>query len=176
MLFSEPYLFVLAISCVLCIPLGVAVKPLLAAKECVVSANQLIPSIKEDIMVTVDQLMAKSLVKIESARSAMEAAKLMKTHKIGSVLVKRDNHIVGIVTESDIIRRVIAVERVPYYVPVEEIMSSPVIGIDRQRPIIEAADMMNHHRTRHLAVFNGDSVIGVVSVRDLLQPVSVDEF
>jgi signal-transduction protein with cAMP-binding, CBS, and nucleotidyltransferase domain len=176
MLFSEPYLFVLAISCVLCIPLGVVINRLLATKEWVVSANQLIPSIKEDIMVTVDQLMAKSLVKIESARSAMEAAKLMKTHKIGSVLVKRDNHIVGIVTESDIIRRVIAVERIPYYVPVEEIMSSPVIGIDRQRPIIEAADMMNHHRTRHLAVFNGDSVIGVVSVRDLLQPVSVDEF
>jgi len=176
MLFSEPYLFVLAISCVLCIPLGVAINTLLATKECVVSANQLIPSIKEDLMVSVDKVMAKSLVKIESARSAMEAAKLMKTHKIGSVLVKRDNHIVGIVTESDIIRRVIAVERVPYYVPVEEIMSSPVIGIDRQRPIIEAADMMNHHRTRHLAVFNGDSVIGVVSVRDLLQPVSVDEF
>ena len=127
-------------------------------------------------MVTVDQLMAKSLVKMESARSAMEAAKLMKTHKIGSVFVKRDNRIVGIVTEPDIIRKVIGVERVPYYVPVEEIMSSPVIGIDRQRPIIEAADMMNHHRTRHLAVFNGDSVIGVVSVRDLLQPVSVDEF
>jgi CBS domain-containing protein len=176
MLFSEPYLFVLAISCVLCIPLGVAVKALLATKEYVVSPNQLIPSIKEDIMLTVDQLMAKSLVKMESARSAMEAAKLMKTHKIGSVLVKRDNRIVGIVTESDIIRKVIAAERIPYYVPVEEIMSSPVIGIDRQRPIIEAADMMNHHRTRHLAVFNGDSVIGVVSVRDLLQPVSVDEF
>ena len=86
MLFSEPYLFVLAISCVLCIPPGVAVKALLATKEYVVSPNQLIPSIKEDIMVTVDQLMAKSLVKMESARSAMEAAKLMKTHKIGSVL------------------------------------------------------------------------------------------
>jgi len=91
----------------------------------------------------------------------MEAAKLMKTHKIGSVLVKRDNRIVGIVTESDIIRRVIAAERIPYYVPVEEIMSSPVIGIDQQRPIIEAADMMNHHRTRHLAVFNATQSSGL---------------
>jgi CBS domain-containing protein len=126
-------------------------------------------------MVTVDQLMAKSLVNIEAGRSAMEAAKLMKTHKIGSVFVKRDNRIVGIVTESDIIRKVIAVERVPYYVPAEDIMSSPVIGIDRQRPITEAADIMNQHRTRHLAVFSGGSVVGVLSVRDLLQPVPVDE-
>jgi CBS domain-containing protein len=127
-------------------------------------------------MVTVHQLMAKSLVNIEAGRSAMEAAKLMKTHKIGSVFVKRDNRIVGIVTEPDIIRRVIGVERVPYYVPVEEIMSSPVIGVDWQRPIIDAADMMHQHRTRHLAVFNGGAVVGILSVRDLLHPVSIDEF
>ena len=126
-------------------------------------------------MVTVDQLMAKSLVNIEAGRSAMEAAKLMKTHKIGSVFVKRENRIVGIVTEPDIIRKVIGVERVPYYVPVEEIMSSPVIGIDWQRSLIEAADIMDQHRTRHLAVFHGASVVGVLSVRDLLHPVSVDE-
>jgi CBS domain-containing protein len=105
----------------------------------------------------------------------MDAAKLMKTHKIGSVFVKRDNRIVGIVTEPDIIRKVIGAERVPYYVPVEEIMSSPVIGINWQRPIIEAADLMDQHRTRHLAVLNGGSVVGVLSVRDLLHPVSVDE-
>jgi CBS domain-containing protein len=126
-------------------------------------------------MVTVDQLMAKSLVNIEAGRSAMEAAKLMKAHKIGSVFVKRDNRIVGIVTETVIIRKVIGTERIPYYVHVEEIMSSPVIGINWQRPIIEAADMMDQHRTRHLAVFNGGSVVGILSVRDLLRPVSVDE-
>jgi CBS domain-containing protein len=126
-------------------------------------------------MVTVDQLMAKSVVNIEAGMSAMEAAKLMRTHKVGSVFVKRDNRIVGIVTEPDIIRKVIGVERVPYYVPVEEIMSSPLIGIDWRRPIIEAADLMDQHRTRHLAVFNGGTVVGVLSVRDLLHPVSVDE-
>lgn len=61
-------------------------------------------------MVTVDQLMAKSLVNIEAGMSAMEAAKLMKAYKVGSVLVKRDNRIVCIVTEPDIIRKVIGVE------------------------------------------------------------------
>ena len=126
-------------------------------------------------MVTVEQLMAKSLVNMESSMSAMEAAKLMKRHKIGSVLVTRDNRIVGIVTEPDIIRKVISAERVPYYVRVEEIMSSPVIGIDWRRPVTEAADMMEQHGTRHLAVFNGEAVVGVLSVRDLLHPVAIDE-
>ncbi|HET8670566.1 MAG TPA: CBS domain-containing protein [Candidatus Saccharimonadales bacterium] len=126
-------------------------------------------------MLTVDQLMTKSLVNIESGRSAIEAAKLMKTHKVGSVFVQKDNRIIGIVTEPDIIRKVVGAERVPYYVPVEEIMSSPVIGIDWRRPITEAADMMERYKTRHLAVLNGGSVVGILSVRDLLHPVSVDE-
>ncbi|HKU52556.1 MAG TPA: CBS domain-containing protein [Nitrospira sp.] len=126
-------------------------------------------------MVTVDQLMAKSLVNMEADMSAMQAAKLMRLHKVGSVFVKRDNRIVGIVTEPDIIRKVVGAERVPYYVRVEEIMSSPVIGIDWRRPVIEAADMMEQHGTRHLAVLNAGSVVGVLSVRDLLHPVAVDE-
>jgi CBS domain-containing protein len=105
----------------------------------------------------------------------MEAAKLMKIHKVGSVLVKRDNRIVGIVTEPDIIRKVIGAERIAYAVRVEEIMSSPVIGIDWRRPLTEAADLMQQHGTRHLAVFNGGSVVGVLSVRDLLHPVAIDE-
>jgi CBS domain-containing protein len=90
---------------------------------------------RRDIMVTVDQLMARSLVTMDAGMSAMEAAKLMKSHKQGSVLITRDRYIVGSVTETDIIRRVVGAERVPYYVPVEEIMSAPVIGIDWRRPI-----------------------------------------
>jgi signal-transduction protein with cAMP-binding, CBS, and nucleotidyltransferase domain len=68
-------------------------------------------------MLTVDQLMTKSLVNIEYGRSAIEAAKLMKTHKVGSVFVQKDNRIIGIVTEPDIIRKVVGAERVPYLRP-----------------------------------------------------------
>jgi CBS domain-containing protein len=127
-------------------------------------------------MTTVEQLMTKSLVNIDSGTSAAEAAKRMKTFKIGSVFVKRDNRIIGIVTEPDIIRKVVGAERTPSYVPVEEIMSSPVIGIDWRRPITEAADLMKYYGTRHLAVRNGGSIIGILSVRDLLHPVAIDEF
>jgi CBS domain-containing protein len=127
-------------------------------------------------MITVDQLMSVSLVNIEAGTSAIEAAKLMKTYKVGSVFVKKDNRIIGIVTEPDIIRKVVGAERVPYYVPVEDIMSSPVIGIDWRRPITEAANMMEQYGTRHLAVFNGGSIVGILSVRDLLHPVSIDTF
>ena len=122
-------------------------------------------------MITVDQVMAESLLHIEAGMSANEAAKLMKTHKVGSVFVRKDNRIIGIVTQTDISWT----ERIPYYVRVEDIMSSPVIGIDWRRPITEAANMMDQHGTRHLAVLNGGSIVGILSVRDLLHPVSVDQ-
>lgn len=127
-------------------------------------------------MITVDRLMTRRMVHIEAGTTAIEAAKLMKTHKIGSVFVKLKDRIIGIVTEPDIIRKVVGAERVPYYIPVEDIMSSPVVGIDGHRSVTEAADLMQQHGTRHLAVFKGDSIVGILSVRDLLHPVSIDEF
>ena len=89
--------------------------------------------------------------------------------------MKQKDRIIGIVTEPGIIRKVVGAELVPYYIPVEEIMSSPIIGIDGRRSVTESADPMAQHGTRHLAVFKGDSIVDLLSVRDLLHPVSIDE-
>lgn len=127
-------------------------------------------------MVTVNQIMTRSIVQIEVGTSAVDAAKLMKARNIGSVFVTKADVIIGIVTEPDIVRKVVGTERLPYFIPVEEIMSSPVRGIDEHRPITEAADLMEQYGTRHLAVFQAGRIVGILSVRDLLHPVSIDEF
>ncbi len=127
-------------------------------------------------MIAIRQLMTPQLITVEAGTSAIEAAKLMRAHQIGSVFVQREHRIVGIVTETDIVRKVVAGDRVPYFVPVDHVMSSPVIGIEEHRPITEAADLMEEHRARHLAVTKAGQIVGVVSVRDLLRPVSIDEF
>lgn len=127
-------------------------------------------------MVTVGQLMKQDLVTVDAGTSVTEAAKLMKTCNVGSVLVAKKGHIVGIVTETDVVRKFVGADRLAYFTPVDEIMSSPVLVIETGRPITEAADMMNKYRTRHLGVTKGGALIGVVSVRDFLRPVSVDEF
>lgn len=126
-------------------------------------------------MVTVSHVMTRGIVHIEAGTSAIEAAKMMTAHKIGSVFVKHNDRFVGIVTEPDIVRKVVGAERASYYIPVEEIMSSPIVGIEERRPITEAADLMEQHGTRHLAVFNDRTIVGILSVRDLLHPVSIDE-
>lgn len=127
-------------------------------------------------MITVGQLMKKDLVTVDAGTSVVEAAKLMKACNVGSVLISQEGNVIGIVTESDIVKKVVGSDRGPYFIPVEDIMSSPIVGLDERRPLTEAADLMNRHQTRHLGVTKGGSVVGILSVRDLLHPVSVDEF
>jgi CBS domain-containing protein len=127
-------------------------------------------------MITVGELMNRDLVTAPGTMSAVDAAKLMSRRKIGSVFVEHDHHIVGIVTESDIVRKVVGTDQDSSDFPIATIMSAPVVGIDERRPITEAADLMQRHGTRHLMVCNATTVVGVLSVRDLLRPVSTDDF
>jgi CBS domain-containing protein len=127
-------------------------------------------------MVRVGQLMTAEPVAVDRGTPVIEAAKVMSNRRIGSVLVRSRDQLVGIVTEPDIIRKAIVEERPLTAVAVEDIMSSPIIGIDERRPITEAADLMQQNQTRHLAVTQSGKIVGMVSVRDLLHPVSIDEF
>ncbi|HZC82446.1 MAG TPA: CBS domain-containing protein [Nitrospiraceae bacterium] len=126
-------------------------------------------------MVKVAQLMNRELVSVQQGATAAAAAALMQQRKIGSIFILRSGEIVGIVTESDIVRKVVGAGFFPEKILVEEIMSAPIIGIEETRPLIEAADLMEANQTRHLAVTRSGSIVGVLSVRDLLRPVAVDE-
>jgi CBS domain-containing protein len=130
---------------------------------------------EEATMVTVEHLMKRDLITVTTGTSVVEAAKLMKENNVGSVLVTLQGRVVGIVTESDVVKKFVGAEKTPYFLPVDEIMSSPVVGIEAGRPITEAADLMNRHRTRHLGVTQFGTFVGVVSVRDFLRPVAVDD-
>ena len=126
-------------------------------------------------MVRVEQLMTRELACIESTQAVSAAANIMRVRRIGSLLVKQGSEILGIVTESDIVRNVVAFHLQPEFVQVQQIMSTPVVCIDKTESIFEAAGIMKAAGTRHLVVGNEDHVFGMLSVRDLLSPVSRDE-
>src|SRR5262245_51149154 len=114
-------------------------------------------------MIRVGQVMTHNLVTAETGTSVVEAAKLMRTHRVGSILVVERGQIIGIVTETDIVRKFAAADKVTCFTPVEAIMSSPVVGIEERCPLTEAADLMHRHRTRHLGVMRGSAIVGMVS-------------
>ncbi len=126
-------------------------------------------------MIRVEQLMTRELACIEVTQAVSTAANMMRIKNIGSLLVMEGAELLGIVTQSDIVRKVVALHLQPEFVQVKQIMSTPIISIDETESIFEAAGMMKALGTRHLAVGNEDQVLGMLSVRDLLYPVSRDE-
>jgi CBS domain-containing protein len=127
-------------------------------------------------MLTIREIMNQDLVTLPYGSSVIDAAKAMRERKIGSILIRLDKRIVGIVTEPDIVREVVGANRTPESISVQDIMSFPIIAVEERSPLTDAADLMERHGTRHLAVTKSGEIVGMVSVRDLLRPVSIDEF
>lgn len=123
-------------------------------------------------MTSVEQIISKKgVLKISLRDSAQKAAAVMAEHGVGSLFVEEDGKVQGIVTEMDIVRKVVAANRPVSATTVGQIMSAPLITIDRARSVAEADELMSRHNIRHLAVTEEGRVVGVLSVRDLLRPI-----
>lgn len=126
-------------------------------------------------MATLGDLMQTEQVTVEVGTSVVEAVKRMRASNVERVLVTRQAQIIGIVMESDVVNKLVGAENPPYFMPVEDIMSSPIPDIEERRPLTEAADPMDKHRTLHLGATKGGALSGLVLVQDVLRPVSIDD-
>ena len=98
-----------------------------------------------------------------------EAGGLLKKHKIGSLLVDHEKRYVGILTEADICRKGVAQGLDPAKTPVKTCMSKPIISIEGHEPILEAVQIMKAKGIRHLAVTENTTIVGILSVADLVR-------
>lgn len=119
-------------------------------------------------MSTVEKIMKKQLKTVGPSVSIVSAAKKMKAAKVGSLLVKKGKKLVGIVTDTDIVRRAVSTNKSLGKLTVEKIMTTPIRTIEESQSVDDAQDMMGDLGVRHLAVTNSGGIVGVVSVRDLL--------
>jgi CBS domain-containing protein len=96
-------------------------------------------------------------------------ARLMKEKRIGSVIIERDMLPVGIITERDLVWRVISDEKDVYTLKAWDICSRPVITIGENLFIEDAVEMMSTHKIRRLVVINRDGLIsGILTSNDIL--------
>lgn len=113
-----------------------------------------------------DVVRSKEVVHLKGDTSVHEAARLIREHNIGSVLVMDGERLDGIVTVADMAYRVVAEGLDPDKTILAEVMTANPDTISRDSAAIEALRMMQDGGYRHLPVVDGDKVIGVVSRRD----------
>src|SRR3990170_4849311 len=117
----------------------------------------------------VKDVMTSPVVITEETASANKVAKLMLDNKVGCVIVtNKAGKPLGIITERDLVTRVLATKANPNTAKAKNFMTAPLVTVDPETPINEAAKRMSRLNIRRLAVLYKDSLVGIVSSKDIL--------
>jgi len=122
-------------------------------------------------MATVRDLLARKhgpVISISPTDTVLSAAQAMNQHGIGGLVVLDRGALIGVFTERDILRRVVAAERDPATTKVQEVMTTPVISCLPETSVEECGAIMSGRRIRHLPVTDDRGLVGLVTSGDLL--------
>ena len=114
-------------------------------------------------------MMSRKILTVAPSAPVVDAARIMREAKIGALLIAEGSRYLGILSETDVVRKVVAAETDAGRVPVSEVMMAPIITIEIDRSAHEASDLMAERGIRHLAVTEDGAIVGMLSVRDLLR-------
>ena len=110
----------------------------------------------------------EKFITVERDMDVQTAARIMRDRGIGSLFVTNGKEIVGILTDTDMVRRVVAAGADTQKTTVEQIMSAPILTIEESKTVLDANDLMAQTHIRHLGVTQDGKLVGMISVRDLV--------
>ncbi|MGD6850935.1 MAG: CBS domain-containing protein [Candidatus Bathyarchaeia archaeon] len=119
-------------------------------------------------MTSVKDIMTKKVITVEANRTVFEAAELMTEKGVGCIIVVIEAFPVGIITERDIVRRIVA-KRSSLDLKVTEVMTKTLITVDPDTSVREAARIMSTNRIRRLPVLKNNKLVGIVVASDFVR-------
>ncbi len=121
-------------------------------------------------MANVKDIMTKEVTTLDPDKTAFDAAQLMSEKSIGSVVVVIKGYPVGIITERDIVRRIVA-KRASPDLKLAEVMTKTLITVDPDTSLKEAARIMSKNQIRRLPVLKNNQLVGIVVASDFVRNV-----
>jgi len=122
----------------------------------------------EEYLEDIGKYMSSPVSSIDSELTVQEAAQQMHAKNVGALLVRVYDKFVGILTETDLTRKVIAKGLNTETTLVSSIMTKTILSMDRYMPVGEAEEFMKKKNIRHLAVTEEGEIVGILSVKDLV--------
>ena len=126
---------------------------------------------------TVREILAKkgsTVHTVDCGVTAKDAVRHMIEANVGSLVVTREDGILGIFTERDYLRRIVLDDR-PTETPLTEVLTERLVAVDPDRPIDDCMAIMTQERIRHLPVMEGERLAGIVSIGDLVKHLSKEQ-
>jgi len=123
----------------------------------------------------IDKLMVRNVITLPGYASAYEAVRLLNKNRIGCLVVVDDGKIVGILTERDLLERVLEKCRNPKETRVSEIMTTHVIVGKPDMELLEATRLMFENKVKKLPIIEENRLVGIVTLTDIARATSVDK-
>jgi len=119
-------------------------------------------------------IMVKNVITVNPNATVKHAAKLMNQHNIGCLIVVGKGKVVGILTERDILRKIVETSKNPEKTKVSEIMSSKLLVAAPNMDVVDAAKMMLQRKIKKLPIVTNKKLVGLVSLTDIVRTVRIE--
>ena len=122
-------------------------------------------------MKTAKEIMTKDVATVHPHATVAEAIRRMREFQVGSLLVEQvsPSDTWGIITQTDVVRKVVAPDKDPTQLEVTEVMGKPITIIRPETSLQECAHLMAREQIRRVFMFDGHNILGVVSASDIFQ-------
>jgi len=122
---------------------------------------------EDNVSLKVEDVMVKEVITIDENSTVKEAAEVMNKFEIGCLIAVKKGKAMGIITERDLLKRVIADAKNPSDAKVKDVMSSPLVVVEPSMDLEEAVKLMFQMKIKKLPVVDGKRLVGLVSLTDI---------
>jgi len=117
--------------------------------------------------ILVKNIMTRPVIQVNHDKTVQEAAKIMVKNRVGSIIVVKKNNPIGIITETDINKKIVAPGRDPKKIKAEQIMSSPMVFSSPNDDVLTTVEKMKKYKIKRIPVVDKGKIVGIVADTDI---------